>query len=266
MHSLLVIATTSLLALTASAYPTKIILNCRSSPSTSSSIIRTYPKGYDIKISCQTTGTKVETSNVWDKTQHGCYVSDYYVSTGHAGIFLTTCGSTGGGSTCGPPNINAATIDLIKSFEGFVASPSPDPVGLPTVGYGHLCKTKGCSEVPYPFPLTHATAAMLLQDDAREFKACVSNAIVNSVTLNDNQYGALVSWAFNVGCGNVRSSSLVRRLNRGENKNVVVSQELIKWNKAGSPLRVLPGLTRRRNAEIALFKTPSSVQAHPPKC
>jgi hypothetical protein len=61
MHSLLVIAATSLLALSAAAYPTKITLNCRSSPSTSSTIVRTYPKGYDIKISCQTTGTKVST-------------------------------------------------------------------------------------------------------------------------------------------------------------------------------------------------------------
>lgn len=154
-------------------------------------------------------------------------MSDYYVSTGHAGIFTTKCGgSPGGGSSCGPPDINAATVNLIKEFEGFEPYPKPDPVGLPTVGYGHLCKTKGCKEVPYSFPLTRTTAAKLLNDDAKSFKSCVSSAINDSVKLNDNQYGALVSWAFNVGCGNVRSSSLVRRLNRGENKNIVASQEV----------------------------------------
>ena len=224
MHSLLALATTALLALGAAAFPAKEQLNCRSSPSTSSGIVKTYSKGADIKISCQTTGTKVETSNVWDKTQDGCYVSDYYVQTGHSGIFTTRCG--GGGSSCGPPPINDATVNLIKDFEGFVRTPKDDPgkllaitfplspslspslslsislqtvpnspnkVGLPTVGYGHLCKRRGCAEVKYKFPLTPATAAMLLQDDVKTFANCVSNYLQDSVKLNDNQYGALVS-------------------------------------------------------------------------
>jgi lysozyme len=66
---------------------------------------------------------------------------------------------------CTGPSVNAATIALIKEFEGFVASPAPDPIGLPTVGYGHLCQTSGCSEVPYGFPLTTSTASQLLARD-----------------------------------------------------------------------------------------------------
>ena len=59
-------------------------------------------------------------------------MADYYVKTGHAGIFTTRCpggggGGGGGGSSCGPPPINDATVDLIKDFEGFVRSPKPDP-------------------------------------------------------------------------------------------------------------------------------------------
>jgi hypothetical protein len=68
---------------------------------------------------------------------------------------------------CTGPSVNAATVSLIKEFEGFVASPAPDPIGLPTVGYGHLCQTSGCSEVPYSFPLSQTTASQLLASDLR---------------------------------------------------------------------------------------------------
>nr|WJZ50377.1 GH24 muramidase [Trichophaea saccata] len=262
MHALTLL-TATLFGL-AAAYPVKTDLHCRSSPSTSASIVRTYSSGTEVQIQCQTTGTSVQGSNVWDKTQHGCYVADYYVKTGHSGIFTTKCGSSSGGGSCKPPPINAATVALIKEFEGFVPKPAPDPIGLPTVGYGHLCKTKGCKEVPYSFPLTQETATKLLQSDIKTFTSCVSNYVKDSVKLNDNQYGALASWAFNVGCGNVQTSSLIKRLNAGENPNTVAAQELPKWKYAGG--KVMPGLVRRRNAEVALFKKPSSVQAHPPKC
>jgi lysozyme len=63
--------------------------------------------------------------------------------------------------------VNDDTVNLIKDFEGFVAKPAPDPIGLPTVGYGHLCKSKGCSEVPFSFPLTKSTAEQLLKQDLK---------------------------------------------------------------------------------------------------
>lgn len=240
-------------------------LNCRKSPSTSAAIVKTYKRGANINIQCQTTGPKVETTNIWDKTQDGCYVSDYYVKTGFSGYIpgVPKCsGTPPSGSAC--TDVNDKTIALIKEFEGFVPRPANDPIGLPTVGYGHLCQTKSCSEAG-PFPLTKATATALLKKDIRKFTKCIANMINDDVKLNDNQFGALVSWAFNVGCGNAQSSQLVKRLNRGESPNVVAAQELPKWNKAGNPLKVLPGLTRRRAAEVALFKTASSKQAHP-KC
>jgi len=169
--------------------------------------------------------------------------------------------SGGGGGGCDPPSVNDKTIELIKGFEGFAPSPAPDPIGLPTVGYGHLCKTNGCKEVPYKFPLTKETATKLLHDDLKGFESCVYHDIKLSVRLNDNQYGALVSWAFNMGCGSVESSTLVKRLNNGENPDVVAEEELPKWNHAGG--KVLPGLTRRRAAEVELFKTESGIVAHP---
>ncbi|KAL0956663.1 hypothetical protein HGRIS_002795 [Hohenbuehelia grisea] len=163
-----------------------------------------------------------------------------------------------GGGGC-PPTINAATQSLIKEFEGFVAKPAPDPIGLPTVGYGHLCQTKSCSEVGFAFPLTQAQATTIMLRDSTTFTKCLRSAI--KVKLNANQFGALTSWAYNVGCGNAGGSSLISRLNAGEAPNTVASQELPKWNKAGGA--VLAGLTRRRAAEVTLFKTATSTGAIP---
>jgi GH24 family phage-related lysozyme (muramidase) len=152
-------------------------------------------------------------------------------------------------------------VTLIKGFEGFVASPSPDPIGLPTVGFGHLCQTTNCGEVPFAFPLTQAEATTLLITDLKTFEKCVASDISKSVRLNANQYGALVSWAFNVGCGNVASSTLISRLNAGQNPNTVAAEELPKWDIAGG--QVLPGLVTRRAAEVKFFQTASSVAALP---
>jgi len=150
---------------------------------------------------------------------------------------------------------------MIKNFEAFVAKPYLDPVGLETVGYGHLCKRPGCTEVPFKFPMTEAQASTLLQSDLVPAQTCISADIVDTVNLNENQYGALVSWAFNIGCGNSRGSGLISRLNAGQDPNTVATEELPKWRKGGG--QVLPGLVTRRNRELAFFKTPSSVTAHP---
>jgi len=177
----------------ASAYPIKgDTVNCRSGPGTSYAVKKTYKKSQDVKISCQTTGTSVSGNNLWDKTQDGCYVSDYYVKTGKDGYVAPKCGgSSGGGGSCSAPKSNAATVNLIAEFEGFRAnvckwplsimlhhqfleSKTPnifatdkDPVGKPTVGYGHLCTSAGCKEVKYPIPLSKANGKKLLADDMR---------------------------------------------------------------------------------------------------
>jgi lysozyme len=83
----------------------------------------------------------------------------------------------------------------------------------------------------------------------------------SAVTLNDNMYGALVSFSFNVGNANFESSTLLKRLNAGENELTVIEEELPKWNKAGG--KPLAGLTRRRSAEVALAETATSEGALP---
>ncbi|SPO00363.1 uncharacterized protein DNG_03208 [Cephalotrichum gorgonifer] len=167
-------------------------------------------------------------------------------------------------AACIGPAVNQATLDLVKEFEGWYPNIYKDPVGLPTVGYGHLCSDSTCSDVPYPIPLSTTNGQKLLQSDIKVAQQCITLATASSVVLNANQYGALVSWGFNVGCGNVRSSTLIKRLNAGGATNTVIAEELPKWNKGGGV--VLPGLTRRRAAEVALAKTATSVGALPVGC
>ncbi|ORX65123.1 hypothetical protein DL89DRAFT_271411 [Linderina pennispora] len=182
-------------------------VNCRSGPGTSSNVVRTYKKGAQVTLSCQTPGTKVNGNELWDKTQHGCYVSDYYVDTGN-GYVAKKCPKGTGGKPGGSSG-----------------GPAPDPIGLPTVGCGHLCQSKGCKEVKYKFPLSKSTAEALLKDDLPKY-TCLGKYLNGKVKLNQNQWGALVSWVFNMGCGAAQSSSLVKRLNAGENPGKVIAAEL----------------------------------------
>ncbi|KAL2872563.1 lysozyme [Aspergillus lucknowensis] len=167
-------------------------------------------------------------------------------------------------SACIGPPVNQATLDLLKSFEKFVGEVYDDGYGNPTIGYGHLCADWSCSDIPFPQPLTEDTASQLLAGDIVGFQDDVTNALADPVTLDDNQYGALVSWTYNIGGGAMGSSSLVERLNEGQDVVTVVNEELPQWNLVDGV--VSDGLVRRREAELALFNTPSDVGALPVAC
>ena len=140
----------------------------------------------------------------------------------------------------------AGTLSLVKEFEGCRLTAYRDAVGVLTIGYGHTG-----SDVTPGLTITQAKADQLLQQDLAKFNNCVSTYI--NRPLNPNQVGALMSWSFNVGCGSLQTSTLRKRMNAGENLNTVASEELPKWNKAGG--NVLPGLVRRRTAEVNFFKS-----------
>ncbi|KAH7322620.1 lysozyme [Stachybotrys elegans] len=173
-----------------------------------------------------------------------------------AGIF-----ASGAVAQCNPPAVNQATVNLVAEFEGWSPTIYSDPSGYPTVGYGHLCRDSRCSDVPYPIPLSVANGQALLQSDLAVARRCITLGTNSRVVLNANQYGALVSWAFNVGCGNAGSSTLISRLNAGQNPNTVAAEELPRWTYSNGVQ--LPGLVRRRNAEVALHRTATSVPALP---
>ncbi|KAJ2040534.1 hypothetical protein H4S04_007894 [Coemansia sp. S16] len=81
-------------------------VNCRSSPSTSGSVVRTYKANDDVSLTCQISGENIKGNSLWDKTTHGCYVADYYVKTGSTGYVSGKCSS--GGSPPTPPGGGAA--------------------------------------------------------------------------------------------------------------------------------------------------------------
>ncbi|KAF4442465.1 Lysozyme [Fusarium austroafricanum] len=218
-------------------------VRCRSGPSTSYSIARQFSKDTDVTIICQTDGTNIEGNNIWDKTAYDCYVSDYCVDTRSSGYVTEKCG------VCKAPRSNQATVNLIARFEGF----RPDVYNDPTVQRSQVSNPTLCQK-----------RKKLLANDMKEFEVCTTAMLNRKAKLNRNQYGALISWAFNMSCENAESSTPVRRLNNGEDPSTVISQELPQWVYASG--QKLPGLVRRRNAEIELAKKPTRRKAFPKRC
>lgn len=93
------------------SYPiTGDVVNCRSGPGTSYPSKKTYKKGQDVSITCQTDGTNVNENSIWDKTSDNCYVSDYYVKTGSSSFVTSKC-SSGGGPPPSKDKIPGPVID-----------------------------------------------------------------------------------------------------------------------------------------------------------
>jgi lysozyme len=155
--------------------------------------------------------------------------------------------------------INKEALELIKSFEGLELIAYYDPVGVLTIGYGHT-NMAGPPKIVPGMRITAQEASNILMNDLKKYEAAVSRHV--KVPLNQNQYGALVSFTYNLGEGNLSKSTLVKKLNAKDYEGA--ANEFPKWNKAGG--KVLKGLVRRRAAEQALFRKPvkgSSVPVQP---
>lgn len=136
--------------------------------------------------------------------------------------------------------------NLIRQFEGCRTRAYRDAVGVWTVGYGHTSMA-GSPSVAAATRVTRARAEAILDRDLERF--CGEVASLIRTPLNDNQFSALVCFAFNVGVGNFRKSSVLAAVNGGDLASV--PRRLALWVKAGG--RMLPGLVKRRAAEAALF-------------
>ena len=115
--------------------------------------------------------------------------------------------------------------------------------GVLTIGYGH---TGGVKESD---TITQEEAEKLLRADVFKFEEYVEDNVM--VELDQGQFDALVAWTFNLGPGNLRESTMLKRLNEADYASV--PSEMKRWNKAGG--KTLDGLIRRRNAEALLFQS-----------
>ena len=151
-------------------------------------------------------------------------------------------GKVDGGGTATPTPSKTGQLgqELIKEFEGCRLESYLCPASIWTIGVGHTGP-----DVVQGLHITQAVANQLLRDDLDRFEKAVITNI--DVALDQCEFDALVSFAFNCGAGALQESTLRKRLNRGEDKPTVFAEELIRWTSGG-----MAGLVRRREAEIKL--------------
>lgn len=135
-----------------------------------------------------------------------------------------------------------AAASIIKKFEGLYLTSYLCPGGIWTVGYG---STRSVRE---NLKITEAEADARLTEDMQDADDCIEEHV--DVELTDNQRAALISFIFNVGCGNFRSSTLLRLLNASDYAGC--AKQFQRWDKAKG--KVLAGLAKRRLAERELFE------------
>lgn len=138
-------------------------------------------------------------------------------------------------------NTSPKGIALIKEFEGLRLKAYKCPGGVWTIGYGHTAGVKP------GMVITKAQAEEYLKADLIAFERYLNGL---GLALNQNQFDALVSFIYNVGTGNFSSSTLLRKVRANPQDNSIVD-EFLRW--VYSKGRVLPGLQRRRLAEMKLY-------------
>lgn len=137
------------------------------------------------------------------------------------------------------PGIDA----LLKKFEGCKLKAYRCPANVLTIGFGHT-SAAGAPEVTEGMTITQDQAEAVLRADLVRYEQGVEKLLKVEVT--QNEFDVLVDFAYNAGLGNLKSSTLLKKVNAGYPD--AVPSELMKWTKGGG--KVLPGLVKRRQAEI----------------
>lgn len=136
-------------------------------------------------------------------------------------------------------------IDLIKQFEGFRPEAYKDSVGVWTIGYGTTVINN--QPVKQGMTITQEQALQLVQQEVNKLWSQIESIL--KVKINDNQMNALIDFAYNLGFGSLKNSTLMRLVN--ESKFEEAANQFPRWVYAGG--KVLPGLVKRREAERQLF-------------
>lgn len=145
-------------------------------------------------------------------------------------------------------------FDFIKSREGLQLKAYKDSAGIWTVGYGSIHYEDG-TPIKRGVVITQDRADKLLEAEI-VLKSLKVNAAIKSVKLTQNQFNALVSFAYNVGTGALLSSTLLKKVLANKNDPSIRDSFLV-WNKAHVDGKLVPvaGLTNRRKAEADLYFT-----------
>ena len=144
--------------------------------------------------------------------------------------------------------INNAGMALIKTFEGLRLKAYRDVAGIWTIGYGHT------RNVSAGMTFTQEQADQALDDDMSGAEDAVTQAMDGAAT-TDNQFAAMVSLSYNIGSENFAGSTVLRKHRSGDTQAAAAA--FLMWDEAriDGALRVMAGLTRRREAERALYLT-----------
>ena len=138
--------------------------------------------------------------------------------------------------------------DIIKRFEGYSSKPYLCPANVPTIGYGSTMYTNGTRVTMDDPDITEEQADAMLLDTIKGVEKQVKNVL--DVKLPAHKLAALISFTYNVGIGNFANSTLLAWIN--SNPDFSRSPEQFRrWNRGGG--KVLNGLIRRREAEVALW-------------
>lgn len=138
--------------------------------------------------------------------------------------------------------ISAEGLSLIKKFEGLELKAYQCSAGVWTIGYGHT------KDVSPEDEWSESHANHMLEVELEEYEGYIHDFV--TCPLSQNQFDALVAWVYNLGPTNLKSSTLLKKLNAGDYDDV--PHQIKRWNKAGG--EVLAGLVRRREAEALLFE------------
>lgn len=138
-------------------------------------------------------------------------------------------------------------LALIRNFEGFRAAPYRCPAGVWTIGYGSTRYVDGTPIKPTDAPITREQADAIMRQTLGEYENAVARYV--TVPLNQDQRDALIDFAYNAGAQNLRTSTLLKKLNAGDYAGAAGQFE--RWVYAGPTM--LAGLVKRRAAERSLF-------------
>jgi GH24 family phage-related lysozyme (muramidase) len=148
--------------------------------------------------------------------------------------------------------VNARGLTLLENSEGYVDHLYNDAAHYCTIGYGHLIKKALCDgteEDKYKGQITKEAAEAWLVQDLAQAEIIVMTSVTDQVNLTDDEYSSLCDIVYNIGGANFRKSTLLQAVNAKQFDRVPA--QFKRWVNAGG--RPLPGLVKRRNAEVALF-------------